>query len=104
MLPAEETTAKPQAPAGLDPEAWEEWERYRRAMGKAIKEPSREAAQAAMARLGSAEVQRAAVKHSKANGWQGLFAPDGAAVASSRPRARTVEELEAEEASRHGNH
>jgi hypothetical protein len=58
---------------GLDPKAWEAWTEYRKAIGKAIKPASVNAAAKAMAALGAG--QASAVQHSIANSYTGLFAP-----------------------------
>lgn len=58
---------------GLDFDAWVRWVSYRRDTGKPIKRASAAAAQAKLAKLGTA--QAAAVEESIANGWQGFFAP-----------------------------
>jgi hypothetical protein len=58
---------------GLDLKAWAAWVEYRSAIKKPIKPASMEAAAREMAALGSG--QAAAVQHSIANSYQGLFAP-----------------------------
>jgi hypothetical protein len=58
---------------GVDPKAWSDWLDYRKSIGKALKPASYAAAQRDMAKLGKG--QAAAVEHSKAKGWTGLFAP-----------------------------
>jgi hypothetical protein len=67
-------------PSGLDAGAWAVWVSYRKEIKKPIKPVSMTAAKKAMAALG--DQQRAAVEHTKANGWQGLIAPK---VNGSRP-------------------
>lgn len=59
---------------GLDEVAWQRWIGYRREIGKALKPASIPSAQRAFARLGAH--QAAAVEHSIANGWTGLFSPN----------------------------
>jgi hypothetical protein len=58
---------------GLDVNAWEEWCHYRRERKPAIRSASMLAAAKDMARLGV--LQRAAVDHSMAQGYQGLIPP-----------------------------
>jgi hypothetical protein len=60
-------------PPGLDRAAWDTWLEYRRALKKPLREPSWCIAKRKMAELG--KHQMAAVEHSIANGYQGLFAP-----------------------------
>lgn len=60
---------------GLDVKAWAEWVAYRKDIGKALKPASLKAAAKQMAALGAG--QAAAVQHSVANSYQGLFAPKG---------------------------
>lgn len=57
---------------GLNFEAWERWEGYRKLIRKPLKPVSIPAAQQALAAFGSE--QSAVVEQSVANGWQGLFA------------------------------
>ena len=59
---------------GLDVVAWKRWANYRTKIRKPLKPASIQAAQRKLAAFGSD--QAAAVEHSIANGWQGLFAPD----------------------------
>ena len=59
--------------AGLDLQAWESWITYRAQRKPAIKATSLVAAAEELAGFGSE--QGAVVKHSIANGYQGLFAP-----------------------------
>ncbi len=58
-------------PEGLDMQAWERWEQYRREIRKPIKPASMLAAQRKLAGFGAD--QAAIVEQSIANGWQGLF-------------------------------
>jgi uncharacterized protein YdaU (DUF1376 family) len=68
---------------GLDLAAWHDWVAYRAKRKPAIKAVSMPAAAREMAKLGP--LQRAAVDHSIANGYQGLIAPkDG-------PNGRRIE-------------
>lgn len=53
--------------------AWQQWLEYRKAIKKPLREPSWLLARKKMAEMG--EHQQAAVEHSIANGWQGLFLP-----------------------------
>jgi len=94
--PSPSNPRAPATPDGLDLVAWDRWLSYRKGIGKAIKPPSVEAAQRAMAALGAG--QAAAVEHSIANGWQGLFASKDAAGVRQRPM--TLEEATALEDSR----
>jgi hypothetical protein len=55
---------------GLDMKAWNDWLEYRRERKPSIRPVSMMAAAREMASYGS--MQRAAVEHTKANGWQGL--------------------------------
>lgn len=57
----------------IDQAAWMEWLAYRKAIKKPLKEPSWPLAMRKMASYGAH--QRAAVEHSIANGWQGLYLP-----------------------------
>jgi hypothetical protein len=83
---------------GLDSAAWSRWQSYRTEIRKPLKPASIPAAQRALAAYG--ENQAAVVEQSIANGWQGLFElKRGAGV---RVRAKSVAELEAEEAARAG--
>jgi hypothetical protein len=58
-------------PEGLNPEAWERFVGYRKAIKKAIRKASVPLAQRSLAAFGSD--QMAVVEQSIANGWQGLF-------------------------------
>ena len=83
--------------AGLDLQAWDEWVLYRAQRKPAIKPESLVAAAEELAAFGPE--QGSVVKHSVANGYQGLFAPkpklNGAKP--SRGRLITAEEVEARE-------
>ncbi len=57
--------------AGLDLDAWNRWEGYRREIRKPLKAASLKAAQRQLASFGSD--QSAVVEQSIASGWQGLF-------------------------------
>jgi hypothetical protein len=59
--------------AGLDLQAWNRWEAYKRAIRKPIKPASLLAAQRKLAGFGSD--QAAVVEHSVANGYTGLWEP-----------------------------
>ena len=65
--------ARDPAPEGLNLDAWERWEQYRRAIRRPIKPASVLAAQRKLAGYGSE--QAAVVEHSIANGYQGLWEP-----------------------------
>jgi len=67
---------------GLDLRAWEEWQAYRAERKPAIKVASLVAAAEELAAFG--DQQAVVVKHSKANGYQGLFAPKATAGANGR--------------------
>lgn len=72
------------AVSGLRIESWEKWLAYRRSIGKPIKPASAVEAAKKMAELGTR--QQAAVDHSIANGYQGLYLPkDAATKPSGRP-------------------
>ncbi len=79
---------------GLDSQAWETWLAYRAEIRKPIKPASMMAAAEQLAALGAE--QAAAVKHSIANGYQGLFAPKGNGHAPRKTYIPplTVEQLE----------
>ena len=84
---AEATTEKKEvAPLveGLDAEAWSRWLAYRQEIKKPLKSASLVPAQKEMAKLGNR--QMAAVEHSMANGWTGLFAPDAKKAAKEARR------------------
>ena len=67
-----ESTKEPtKVVAGLDPVAWDRWEKYRIDIKKPIKKPSILAAQKMLSKYG--DEQSAVVEQSIAQGWQGLF-------------------------------
>lgn len=74
-------------PAGLDLQAWERWEAYRRATRKPIKEASVEAAMRKLAAFGAE--QSVVVENSIANGYQGLIEPKSNGRASLAKPERT---------------
>lgn len=88
---------KAQAPVGLDTEAWERWQTYRKATGKAIKPASIEAAQKKLAAFG--KDQSRVVEESIAQSYQGLFPLKNspAPIDTAKREARLVE-LEAQAA------
>lgn len=90
--------------AGLNLTAFDRWTTYRAERKPAIKPASMKAAAEELAALGTAEAQAAAVQHSIANGYQGLFPPKangGLHVTTSPPlKLRTADEIEAEERAR----
>lgn len=87
---------------GLDMEAWNRWEKYRREIKKTIKPASVLAAQQQMAKLG--EKQSEAVSHSIANGYQGLFEPKGAGPPrSGTGRQSAIDNYAAQAAAARGN-
>lgn len=67
---------------GLDLKAWEEWQAYRAERKPAIKAASLVAAAQELAAFG--DQQATVVKHSVANGYQGLFAPKASAGINGR--------------------
>lgn len=69
----EEARSRALSVSGLDLQAWESWISYRAQRKPAIKATSLVAAAEELAGFGSE--QSAVVKHSIANGYQGLFAP-----------------------------
>ena len=76
----------PSTVPGLDLTAWSDWVAYRQSLRKPLKEASFPAAAAVLAKLGSQ--QAAAVQHSIANGYQGIFEPPArvqSATNGSRP-------------------
>ena len=77
---------------GLDTAAWAEWVSYRTTIGKPIEPASIDHAIAKLLAFGSG--QRAAVDHSIANGYQGLFAPKGTANGNGSHRP-AFEEIDA---------
>lgn len=68
---------------GLDLKAWEEWQGYRAERKPAIKLASLVAAAEELAAFG--DQQAVVVKHSKANGYQGLFAPKTTGLNGKHP-------------------
>lgn len=82
-------------PAGLDFEAWNRWETYRREIRKPIKPASVQAAQRKLAGFGADQAD--VVEQSIAQGWTGLFAlkeqGNGARRPSSQPRPSAVERV-----------
>jgi hypothetical protein len=58
---------------GLDPKAWEAWVAYRQDIRKPLNPKTYSVAQKHMAALGAG--QFAAVEHSIANNYRGLFSP-----------------------------
>lgn len=99
-----EACAQARAPDGLDADAWNRWETYRKQIRKPLKPASIPAAQRALAAFGSD--QAAVVEQSVAHGWQGLFAlksANGRAVAAEpvrtwRPEPGDDETAEAQRA------
>jgi hypothetical protein len=84
--------------AGLDLEAWDEWVGYRAQRKPAIKRESLVAAAEELAAF--ATEQGSVVKHSIANGYQGLFAPKPKLNGAGKPKwvaPITAEEAEARE-------
>jgi hypothetical protein len=73
---------------GLDHEAWAIWIDYRRAIRKPLQPASWPLAMKKMAAMGDDQME--AVENSIANGYQGLFAPNGKPDTTAR---LTVEDL-----------
>jgi hypothetical protein len=92
----QEARSRALAVAGLDLQAWESWISYRAQRKPAIKAPSLVAAAQELAKFGAE--QATVVKHSIANGYQGLFAPklNGAVRKSDYVPPKTVEQIEDE--------
>lgn len=67
----ERAPAREPPPAGLDPQAWNRWDAYRREIRKPIKPASVQAAQRKLAGFGAE--QATVVEQSIAQGWTGLF-------------------------------
>lgn len=78
----EKARADALAVPGLDLKAWEEWQAYRAERKPAIKAASLVAAAQELAAFG--DQQGIVVKHSKAQGYQGLFAPKTATGPNGR--------------------
>lgn len=93
----------PQAVPNLDLEAWKEWVAYRAERKPAIKPASLQAAAEELAAFG--EQQSAVVRHSKAQGYQGLFPPkaNGSARQPAYRPTKSADELEAEAIARGEN-
>jgi hypothetical protein len=81
----EDARAREPVPEGLDIESWNRWEIYRRKSRKPIKPESVLAAQRKLAGFGSE--QAAAVEHSIANGYTGIWAPKDRPKQDQRRRA-----------------
>ena len=75
----------PPAPEGLDLQAWDRWQEYRRQIKKPIKPASAALAMKSLAGYGAN--QAAVVEQSIANGWQGLFELKGARAQVNRQEA-----------------
>lgn len=69
--------SKNEIPEGLNLEAWEQWQAYRKLPPKSIP-----AAQRKLARMGSRQLE--AVEHSIASGYKGVFDPRGAKASNGR--------------------
>lgn len=85
---------------GLDLKAWEAWQTYRAERKPAIKSASLVAAAEELAAFG--DRQAAVVKHSVAQGYQGLYPPKGSNGISKPPWVppKSIEQIEAEERAR----
>jgi hypothetical protein len=90
----------PSTVPNLHAESWRQWLTYRAERKPAIKPASMRAAAEELAAFG--ELQAAVVKHSMANGYQGLFAPKANGQHQRAPpvKYRTADEIEAEERAR----
>lgn len=77
---------------GLNANAWKQWIDYKQQTRKPLKQVSIPAAQKQLAAIGTEEQQQAAVTHSIANGYQGLFAPTVAATKPA-PTAQKIKEF-----------
>ncbi len=75
----------PPTPEGLDLQAWDRWQDYRRQIKKPIKPASAPLAMKSLAGYGTN--QAAVVEQSIANGWQGLFELKGARAQVNRQEA-----------------
>ena len=71
----ERAPAREPPPAGLDLQAWNRWETYRREIRKPIKPASMQAAQRKLAGYGAD--QATVVEHTIAQGYTGLWEPKG---------------------------
>lgn len=92
---------EPASVQGLDTAAWQTWVAYRAERKPAIKPFSMQAAAEELAAFGT--LQSEVVRHSKANGYQGLVAPKngGGTHAPAAPmKLRTADEIEAAERAR----
>lgn len=74
-LQKKDKLAEARSVAGLNPEAFDQWLNYRAERKPAIKLASLVAAAEQLAGFGDPSWQAAVVKHSIANGYQGLFEP-----------------------------
>jgi hypothetical protein len=93
--------APPNSVPDLNLKAWERWKQYRTEIRKPLKPASIEAAQKQLAAYGGAQMQ--VVEQSIANGWQGLFelkVTNGSGHRKPTAKAKSIAELEAEEAAR----
>lgn len=75
----------PPTPEGLDLQAWDRWQEYRRQIKKPIKPASAPLAMKSLAGYGAN--QAAVVEQSIANGWQGLFDLKGSRAQVNRQEA-----------------
>ncbi len=90
-----------QPPQGINVDAWNEWTNYRKSIGKALKPPNYSRTWEKMLSFGDSTAQQAAVAHSIADGYIGLFAPkpnyqpkaNGKPVVSDAERDRTMATL-----------
>jgi hypothetical protein len=87
----DDAMARALSTSGLDTQAFGHWFDYRKSIGKPLKPQSLDAAAKHLASFGSQ--QAAAVQHSIANGYQGLFAPKETHAAPTR---KSFEQQQAE--------
>jgi hypothetical protein len=94
-----EALAEARARPGLNLEAFDIWVEYRKKIKRAIKAISVTDAAEALIAFGDFDRQMAVVRHSKSNGYIGLYAPKdnlGGSVSRSEPiKLRTAEEWDA---------
>jgi uncharacterized protein (DUF2236 family) len=87
-------TAPATIPAGIDPQAWTDFERYRRqkARGKAMSADTRERNARQLRKLETPEQQRACVEMTIERGWTGLFPQNIKPEATEHARRETATE------------
>lgn len=94
----------PAIPEGVNTEAFEKWIGYRKAERHPVGHHSYEALFKKFMKLGDHGAQMAAVEHSVANSYQGVYPEsrlsNGIGAHKPTVKAKTIEEIEAEEAAR----